>query len=158
MTEIRKYRIVRTKGELTMKKIIAMILMGLLTFTLAGCGGGNSEAPQEESQEPAQQEEQQEPAQQEESQAPAQEQADPAQNQNSGQEDIISEKKAIEIALEDAGFSESDVQHLHAHLDYDDGRQEYEVHFIHGERQYEYTINAVNGDILEFDSESIYDD
>lgn len=75
-------------------------------------------------------------------------------NQN---EDVISEDKAKNIALEDAGFSESDVEYLHVVLDRDDGRTEYDIDFQKGELEYEYTLDAVTGDILESETDSIYD-
>lgn len=75
-------------------------------------------------------------------------------NQN---EDVISEDKAKTIALEDAGFSESDVEYLNVVLDRDDGRTEYEIDFQKGELEYEYALDAVTGDILESETDSIYD-
>ena len=75
-------------------------------------------------------------------------------NQN---EDVISEDKAKIIALEDAGFSESDVEYLNVVLDRDDGRTEYDIDFQKGELEYEYTLDAVTGDILESETDSIYD-
>ena len=74
-------------------------------------------------------------------------------NQN---EDVISEDMAKTIALEDAGFSESDVEYLNVVLDRDDGRTEYEIDFQKGELEYEYTLDAATGDILESETDSIY--
>ena len=69
----------------------------------------------------------------------------------------IGEAKALEIALKDAGLSESEVTSSNVHLDYDDGRTEYEVKFIKGDMEYEYNIDAVNGTITEKSAESVYD-
>ena len=67
-------------------------------------------------------------------------------------ENLISEKKAKEIALKHAGYEESEVRFVKAKLDRDDGRYEYEIEFrADGNLEYDYSINAVNGKIVEFD-------
>ncbi|MFI3175936.1 MAG: PepSY domain-containing protein [Eubacteriales bacterium] len=63
----------------------------------------------------------------------------------------IGEAKAKEIALAHAGISETDTTGLRCQLDYDDGYYEYEVDWNVGRTEYEYTILATNGTILEFD-------
>lgn len=60
----------------------------------------------------------------------------------------ITSDKAKEIALADAGLSASEV-YAKVEFDYDDGRAEYEVEMKHGFTEYEYTIDAVSGTILE---------
>ena len=57
--------------------------------------------------------------------------------------------RAKQIALEHAGLSSSDVNFVKAELDEDDGRFEYEIEFHHNFREYEYTIDAASGTILE---------
>lgn len=69
----------------------------------------------------------------------------------------ISEKKAESIALKDAGFNAGQVSNLFSHLDYDDGYYEYEVQFYKGDMEYDYTLDASSGNIMEKDIESIYD-
>ena len=44
------------------------------------------------------------------------------------------------------------------HLDYDDGRAEYEGELIKGNMKYDITVDANTGAIINFDSESRYDD
>ena len=67
-------------------------------------------------------------------------------------ENLISKEKAKEIALEHAGYEESEVKFLKAKLDRDDGRYEYEIEFrAEGNLEYDYSINAANGKIVEFD-------
>lgn len=67
-------------------------------------------------------------------------------------ENLISKEKAKEIALDHAGYKESEVRFVKAKLDRDDGRYEYEIEFrADGNLEYDYSINAVNGKILEFD-------
>lgn len=61
----------------------------------------------------------------------------------------IGVERAKEIALQHAGLSSSGVNFVKAELDEDDGRFEYEIEFHHNFREYEYTIDAASGTILE---------
>lgn len=64
--------------------------------------------------------------------------------------------KAKSIAVNHAGFSVSSVTFSKAKLESDDGRKVYEVEFYKNHMEYEYTINATTGAIIEYDSD--YDD
>ncbi len=66
----------------------------------------------------------------------------------------IGEAAAKQIALEHAGVAEADASHLWVSRDYDDGRLEYEVEFFSGSKEYDYDIDAADGSILSFDSET----
>lgn len=67
-------------------------------------------------------------------------------------ENLISKDRAKEIALDHAGYEESEVRFIKAKLDRDDGRYEYEIEFrADGNLEYDYSINAVNGNIVEYD-------
>lgn len=68
----------------------------------------------------------------------------------------IGVSKAKQIALKDAGFSSSEVDFVKAKLDKEDGERVYEIEFYSGRMEYEYTIDAYTGEILEWDSG--YDD
>ena len=68
----------------------------------------------------------------------------------------IGANKAKEIALTHAGVSASKADFIKAKLDKDDGKRVYEVEFYQGTMEYEYTIDAYTGKILEWDME--YDD
>ena len=65
----------------------------------------------------------------------------------------IGEDKALEIALEDAGLKESEVKVIKTKLDNDDGRAEYEIKFRKDRIEYEYSIDAYSGGIIEKDVE-----
>ncbi|MCD7763540.1 MAG: PepSY domain-containing protein [Lachnospiraceae bacterium] len=65
----------------------------------------------------------------------------------------ISLDDAKTIALEKAGVSTSDVTFKKAKLDKEDGMMVYEVEFYQGQMEYECTINASTGAIIEFESE-----
>ena len=63
----------------------------------------------------------------------------------------IGAEKAKSIALSHAGFTASQVQNLQVEKDNDDGRLEYQVEFRVNGTEYEYTISAADGTILERD-------
>ncbi len=69
----------------------------------------------------------------------------------SATENYIGEEQAKNIALTHAGVNETDVSHMFCKLDYDDGIAEYEVEFWDGNAEYDYEINALNGDIIGYD-------
>ncbi len=48
-------------------------------------------------------------------------------------------------------------QHIRMNMDFDDGRQTYEGKIVYNNMEYEFTIDAYSGAILEWESESIYD-
>lgn len=70
---------------------------------------------------------------------------------NSSSNDYIGVDRAKEIALNHAQLSESDVQFAKAKLENDDGEAEYEIEFYSGSTEYDYTIDAVSGNIIEYD-------
>lgn len=65
----------------------------------------------------------------------------------------ITAEEAQAIALAHAQLTKADVTYVHTALDHDDGRKEYEVEFYSGDREYDYEIDALTGDILSFDTE-----
>lgn len=73
-----------------------------------------------------------------------------------GSSATVSEATAKQTALARvSGATEKDIYEWK--LDYDDGRPEYEGKIIYGGTEYEFTIDANTGAILEWDMESIYD-
>ena len=70
---------------------------------------------------------------------------------NSSGNDYIGVDRAKEIALNHARMNESDVQFAKAKLENDDGGVEYEIEFYSGRTEYDYTIDAVSGNIIEYD-------
>ena len=69
----------------------------------------------------------------------------------SGTSTTITEAEAREIALQHAGISASDATFVRSHLDWDDGRQVYDVEFYVGNTEYDYEIDAASGDIISYD-------
>ena len=70
-----------------------------------------------------------------------------AQNKN------LTAEEAQAVALEHAGLTAEQVTLLHTRYQIDDGIAEYEVEFRHEDQEYDYTIHAETGEILEFDRE-----
>ncbi len=71
---------------------------------------------------------------------------------NTGTTGSITLERAKEIALSDAGVSASQATFVRAHLDYDDGRQVYDVEFVvasgSGYLEYDYEIDTATGRIV----------
>lgn len=71
-------------------------------------------------------------------------------NNNEG---YISEDEAKEIALEHAALTGKDVDFVKVKLDEDDGRMEYELEFYYENKEYDYELDAVSGEVLSYDHE-----
>ena len=63
----------------------------------------------------------------------------------------VTEAQAKKIALEKAKLSESEITGYRSKLERDDGRLEYEIEFRANGLEYEFTIDAETGKILDFD-------
>ena len=70
----------------------------------------------------------------------------------SGTQDVGAEA-AKSAALKPAGVSESQATDVKVKQDWDDGRLEYEVEFWVGSTEYDYTIDAVDGSVVAYDTE-----
>lgn len=68
--------------------------------------------------------------------------------------DYIGVEKAKKLALEHAGVKASDAVFFKAHLDWDDGRAEYEIEFYSGNVEYDYDIDALTGQVRSWDREA----
>ena len=81
----------------------------------------------------------------------------PSAAQPAGSAGDITEDRAREIALADAGLTEADTQYLRTKADYDDGRSVYEVEFCADGTEYDYEIAAAGGTILskDYDAEGL---
>ena len=67
----------------------------------------------------------------------------------------ISMQQAAEVALQDDGFSSSEVESLSGNLDSDDEVRHYDVRFVSQGMEYDYEIKASDGTILEKDREAV---
>lgn len=80
--------------------------------------------------------------------APASSNQNNAAANNSANQDKISSSEAKSIAFKHAGISSSDVRDLSCELDRENGKLIYEVDFDSNGYEYEYDIDAANGNIL----------
>lgn len=132
------------KSKLFLALAAGLIMCLMVSVCLTGCGSSSNEAPAEE---PAAEAPADEPAAEAPAEAPAEEPATDTSDTNKE----IGEDKALEIAIKDAGVTKADLTNIRVHLDVDDGVTEYEVEFYKGATEYEYSIDAYTGDILEKD-------
>ena len=143
-----------------MRKILVLGLVAVMALAmLAGCGQ-QEQAPAPPVQESQVQSQEQIP---DESQ-PADQGAQAQQGiiyedgvaMNPADYDLISEDEVKQIALSQVeGASEADISRID--LDYDDGRWVYEGEIVLGEWEYEFEIDAENGNIMGLEKDHIYD-
>lgn len=62
-------------------------------------------------------------------------------------------EKATAVALQNAGYEESEASMIRGHYDHDDGLGVYEIEFKAGDYNYDYVISAKDGTIIEVDRE-----
>lgn len=143
-----------------MKKVLVFGLMVVMVLgAFAGCGQ-QAQVSEQPAPEPQVQSQEQVPA---ESQ-PADQGGQNQQNiiyedgvaMNPADYDLISEDEAVQIALAKVdGASAENLSRID--LDYDDRRWVYEGEIYLGEWEYEFEINAENGNIIGFEKDHIYD-
>ena len=83
-----------------------------------------------------------------------------AQTANQGstaqQNNYIGEQAAQDAALAHAGVSAQNVSFVRTKLDFDNGRWQYEVEFYDQGTEYDYSIDAVTGEVLGYDYDAEY--
>lgn len=77
----------------------------------------------------------------------------PNESQGQAMDASIGVESAKEIAAAHAGLSKEEVFFTKAELELEHGRSEYEIEFYNDRIEYEYTIDAATGAILEYKSE-----
>ena len=63
----------------------------------------------------------------------------------------IAEEDAKRIALNHAGVSEGDVSYMQVKREREDGRDQYDVEFFVGNKEYDYDIDLITGEIISYD-------
>ncbi|MCR0503816.1 PepSY domain-containing protein [[Clostridium] innocuum] len=81
-----------------------------------------------------------------------------SQEQSKPSASYIGVDKAKNTALSHAGLQEKEVLFTKAKLENDDGQSVYEIEFRKGNTEYDYTIDAFKGSILEWDKDTDHDD
>ncbi len=129
--------------KLKMAKFMSVVTIALL---LAGCGAKSEETPI-----PDDSEVQSEEAVSEKAESASSGVASVSEAEPSVDESLIPENEAKSIALKDAGITEDQTSGIRVKLERDDGVQQYEVEFYAGDKEYDYEIDAVTGNILNKD-------
>ena len=65
----------------------------------------------------------------------------------------LTEDEVLKIAREDADLKEKETDRSRVKLDYDDGILSYDVEFYSGNKEYDFEIDAISGEILKVDYE-----
>ena len=65
----------------------------------------------------------------------------------------LSDEEAVSVALKHAGLTADEVRRIVCEYDVDDGVPQWEVEFRVGKMEYEYTIHAETGTILEWEKD-----
>lgn len=68
-------------------------------------------------------------------------------------EGYIGQEQAVIIALAHAGVDQAQTQEISCEMDLDDGLMIYEVEFLSGAYEYEYKLDAINGEVVEWEVE-----
>ncbi len=68
----------------------------------------------------------------------------------------ITETKAKQIALKDAGLAESEVIFIKTDLIKEGTSSTYDIEFCHGTYEYTYEINAASGEIIDYEIDCEY--
>lgn len=120
-----------------MRKKFALVLIAVMAVVMAaGCSNGDDDTAN-----------QTEPSTTVETTAKATDKQDSQQN-------LISEDKARDIAMKKVkGAKDSDITQFK--LDKDDGRQEYEGKLVYDGKEYDFNIDAVSGEVLKWEEETV---
>lgn len=78
------------------------------------------------------------------------------QNTAAQQDNYIGEQAAQDAALTHAGVSAQNASFVRTKLDFDNGRWQYEVEFYDQGTEYDYSIDAVTGEVLGYDYDAEY--
>lgn len=133
-----------------MKKRMVYILQtaGIVTLLLAGCGTKVNTMPSDDASETH-------PEKTAASETGSTDtaadmtgtEADSSNREEQSSGSVISEEEARNIALQDAGLTENEVSGIRIKLETDHGVSEYEVDFYADNKEYDYDIDAVSGEI-----------
>ena len=157
-TDTTKNKYITMKGERKMRKLtVAAIIAVMAAGVFTGCG--NAGTAQMNSATGTTAESQNSGTQDDDAQNVDQSTNGTADQtgSNAGNSDI-GEDAALQAALEAAGVSEKDASRVRVSLDRDDGRMVYDVRFDAGQKEYDYEIEASDGQVVSSDVEQIGDD
>lgn len=70
---------------------------------------------------------------------------------------MLTEEQALQIALDDLGITADQITRLYTEYETDDGVPRFDIEFHRGDWEYEYEINAGNGQIISYDKDHKHD-
>ena len=114
-----------------MKKIVLLTIFCMFCLSLIGCSNSPSKTNQTQDN-----------------------QTQNNQVQNNQSQNKISLEQAREIALKHANLKENQVNFLKENLEVDDGVEIYNIEFSFENKEFDYDINAITGEIIEFDEDT----
>ena len=114
-----------------MKKIVLLTIFCIFCLSLIGCSNSPSKTNQTQDN-----------------------QTQNNQVQNNQSKNKISLEQAREIALKHANLKENQVNFLKENLEVDDGVEIYNIEFSFENKEFDYEINAITGEIIEFDEDT----
>ena len=114
-----------------MKKIVLLTIFCMFCLSLIGCSNSPSKTNQTQDN-----------------------QTQNNQVQNNQSKNKISLEQAREIALKHANLKENQVNFLKENLEVDDGVEIYNIEFSFENKEFDYEINAITGEIIEFDEDT----
>ena len=117
------------------KKLIIFFMAAMVMTVGAGCSSGDDDT-----------------AQQSTTASTAAQTTASAQTTAAAQQNVIGDAKAKQIALDRVSGAKE------FHLETDDGRQVYEGEIRYNDKEYDFEIDAVSGDVVNWEEDSIYDD
>ncbi len=131
--------------KLMMLLASALILCLLISAGLTSCGGADEDdAPETEIEETEQEDEADDAADDAED---VLDDIDLDEVPTYDESDMISEDEALKAAVTDAGLDENAAEEPIIELDAGD-EPTYYVNFVSGDKEYDYTIDAINGEVL----------
>ena len=113
-----------------MKKIVLLTIFCIFCLSLIGCSNSPSKTNQTQDN-----------------------QTQNNQVQNNQSKNKISLEQARKIALKHANLKENQVNFLKENLEVDDGVEIYNIEFSFENKEFDYEINAITGEIIEFDED-----
>lgn len=72
---------------------------------------------------------------------------------NNSTKNEITLEKAKDIVLKDSNLQNNQVDFVKAEKSMDDGIKKYDIEFYHNDKEYDYEVDAMTGEILEYDNE-----
>lgn len=129
-----------------MKKSIFILSAMILTLTITGCTNKEPVSNENTQTSKPTAEATSEPASE-----PTKKSAASTAENDENNTSVISVDEAKEIALTDAKLNDITVEYIREKLDYDDGKAVYDLEFFYDNKEYDYEIDALSGEIIEKD-------